>query len=123
MMPLMAMVFLAGAVFFTGCEKKTINVDMSENIFQGRIIGLEKCTENIIGYLIDVWMPDEIGDSLKLNGIQYANVVKTYSTPQKTLSIGDTILGKYHVLSDTMSTKVCNAMNPYYDVLEIIVHF
>ena len=130
-LPLVAMVFLAGALFFTGCEKEKKTELMSETMvsnindvnFKSVVIGTEKCSENIVGYLMDVCYPEGIGDSLRLSGILYSNVVKTYSVPQQSFNIGDTVSGTYQNKPDSLCYRICSAMNPYYDVPEIIVKF
>ena len=132
-LPIAATVALlvAGAMFFAGCEKEKKTELMSEtkvpNIngvnFQSVVIGTEKCSENIVGYLMDVCYPEGIGDSLRLSGILYSNVVKTYSVPQQSFNIGDTVSGTYQNKPDSLCDRICSAMNPYYDVPEIIVKF
>ena len=131
-LPLMAAALLAGAMLlFAGCEKEKKTELMSEtkvpNIngvnFQSVVIGTEKCSENIVGYLMDVCYPEGIGDSLRLSGILYSNVVKTYSVPQQSFNIGDTVSGTYQNKPDSLCDRICSAMNPYYDVPEIIVKF
>ena len=132
-MPIVATVALlvAGAFLFAGCEKEKKTELMSEtkvpNIngvnFQSVVIGTEKCSENIVGYLMDVCYPEGIGDSLRLSWILYSNVVKTYSVPQQSFNIGDTVSGTYQNKPDSLCDRICSAMNPYYDVPEIIVKF
>ena len=128
----MAAALLAGAMLLlVGCEKEKKTELMSEtkvpNIngvnFQSVVIGTEKCSENIVGYLMDVCYPEGIGDSLRLSGILYSNVVKTYSVPQQSFNIGDTVSGTYQNKPDSLCDRICSAMNPYYDVPEIIVKF
>ncbi len=126
-----AALLMAGAMFLAGCEKEKKTELMSEtkvpNIngvnFQSVVIGTEKCSENIVGYLMDVCYPEGIGDSLRLSGILYSNVVKTYSVPQQSFNIGDTVSGTYQNKPDSLCDRICSAMNPYYDVPEIIVKF
>ncbi len=130
-LPLVATAILAGAMFFVGCEKEKKTELMSETMvsnindvnFKSVVIGTEKCSENIVGYLMDVCYPEGIGDSLRLSGILYSNVVKTYSVPQQSFNIGDTVSGTYQNKPDSLCDRICSAMNPYYDVPEIIVKF
>ena len=116
-LPMLATVVLlaAGIILFAGCEKE------KKDSLQGIIIGTEKCSENNVGYLISVLHPDYIGDSLCLNELSYINVVKTYSIPQNSRIVGDTIIGKFQMLPDSLSTRVCPTLYPVYDVPEIII--
>ena len=110
-----AVLLAAGIILFAECEKE------KKDSLQGIIIGTEKCSENNVGYLISVLHPDYIGDSLCLNELSYINVVKTYSIPQNSRIVGDTIIGKFQMLPDSLSTRVCPTLYPVYDVPEIII--
>ena len=86
------------------------------------IIGSEICTNEIVGFLIDVYNPNDIGDSLLENGIQYTNVVKTYSISQDSVTVGDVISGTFEILPDSLQSRVCPYMHQIYDVPEIIIN-
>ena len=71
---------VVGMFSVSSCEKGEEDVNNAKSTeFKGEIIGSEICTNEIVGFLIDVYNPNNIGDSLLENGIQYTNVVKTYS--------------------------------------------
>ena len=110
----------AGMLSISSCEKEVNNAKSAE--FKGEIIGSEICTNEIVGFLIDVYNPNDIGDSLLENGIQYTNVVKTYSISQDSVTVGDVISGTFEILPDSLQSRVCSYMHQIYDVPEIIIN-
>jgi len=118
----------AGMLSISSCEKEVNNAKSKEvnnaksAEFKGEIIGSEICTNEIVGFLIDVYNPNDIGDSLLENGIQYTNVVKTYSISQDSVTVGDVISGTFEILPDSLQSRVCSYMHQIYDVPEIIIN-
>ena len=118
----------AGMLSISSCEKEVNNAKSKEvnnaksAEFKGEIIGSEICTNEIVGFLIDVYNPNDIGDSLLENGIQYTNVVKTYSISQDSATVGDVISGTFEILPDSLQSRVCPYMHQIYDVPEIIIN-
>ena len=110
----------AGMLSISSCEKEVNNAKSAE--FKGEIIGSEICTNEIVGFLIDVYNPNNIGDSLLENGIQYTNVVKTYSISQDSATVGDVISGTFEILPDSLQSRACPCMHQIYDVPEIIIN-
>ena len=118
----------AGMLSISSCEKEVNNAKSKEvnnaksAEFKGEIIGSEICTNEIVGFLIDVYNPNDIGDSLLENGIQYTNVVKTYSISQDSVTVGDVISGTFEILPDSLQSRVCLSMHQIYNVPEIIIN-
>ena len=118
----------AGMLSISSCEKEVNNAKSKEvnnaksAEFKGEIIGSEICTNEIVGFLIDVYNPNDIGDSLLENGIQYTNVVKTYSISQDSATVGDVISGTFEILPDSLQSRVCLSMHQIYDIPEIIIN-
>ena len=118
----------AGMLSISSCEKEVNNAKSKEvnnaksAEFKGEIIGSEICTNEIVGFLIDVYNPNDIGDSLLENGIQYTNVVKTYSISQDSVTVGDVISGTFEILPDSLQSRVCLSMHQIYDIPEIIIN-
>ena len=112
-----------GMLSISSCEKEKEDVNNSKSTeFNGEIIGSEICTNEIVGFLIDVYNPNNIGDSLLENGIQYTNVVKTYSISQDSATVGDVISGTFEILPDSLQSRVCLSMHQIYNVPEIIIN-
>ena len=112
-----------GMLSISSCEKEKEDVNNTKSTeFKGEIIGSEICTNEIVGFLIDVYNPNNIGDSLLENGIQYTNVVKTYSISQDSATVGDVISGTFEILPDSLQSRACPYMHQIYDVPEIIIN-
>lgn len=135
-MPIVAIaaLLMAGAFLFTGCEKEKKTSDDTTNSIsnngnahsdsiQGIIIGSEMCSNDIVGYLIAAIKPNFIGKTLLLDELSYSNVVKTYSIPNNSPNIGDTVIGLFQFKPDSLNTRACPSLYPIYDVPEIIIDF
>jgi len=113
----------------TSCKKEQKpqheeqSTEEQSTFLQGSVIGTEKCTEEIFGYLIDVHTPSGIGNSLRYYDSTYSNVIKTYSVPPVELSVGDSVSGTYETLSSSSPSRVCSSMNQFFNVPELIINF
>ncbi len=68
------------------------NRDIEEFQFTGLVVGSQLCSSSQIGYVIDVFEPDSIGESITISGTNYNNAVMGYKAT-RILHMGDTIKG------------------------------
>ena len=112
-----ALITIVSVFVFIGCK------DHNRNTLEGTVVAYEYCTSNVKGYLVEVKSPKGIGESVVIDQKSYSNVVKTYSQPTTPLQIGDQIMGRYQILTDSSICRVCEALHQYYDVPEVILSF
>ena len=84
---------------------------------KGTVIGIEQCTDEMIGYLIEVSFPAYIGNTVYYDG-EHVNVVKSYFYSEQ-LFIGDVIEGSYIFLDNF---RICNLLYPSFKVPEVMFY-
>ena len=68
------------------------NRDIEEFRFTGTVVGGEMCSSSQIGYIIDIFTPDNLGESFTNTSGSYDHAVMAYRAP-RILHYGDTIEG------------------------------
>ena len=68
------------------------NRDIEEFRFTGHVVGAEMCSSSQLGYVIDIFTPDSIGNRYSSADGTFEHAVMGYKSP-KLLHHGDTISG------------------------------
>jgi hypothetical protein len=103
---------------FFACEEKDENNTKNNTLaFKGKLIGTETCSSGVIGYLIELDYPSNIGRSIDFDG-ERQNVVKTYNNIA--LPLNSTIEGNLQVLNQPID-RVCQALYAQFNVPEIVI--
>lgn len=72
-----SLVLLSLGIFvFSACKKNYV-----EEYYSGTVVGIELCSTRTNGYLVDLKMPDSIGDTMTIGKKFYKNVVIAYEVP------------------------------------------
>ena len=105
----------------TSSEEPT--VPFEGDSISGCVIEYERCSDEVIGYLLQITHPEGVGDTLKLANGTYPNAVKTYSEAEHFLSIGEEIRGIYRIMPDSLTYRACTAQYQKYNLTELEIIF
>ncbi len=59
-------------LLFSSCK------DYEEFRFVGKVVGAEMCTSTVVGYVIDLSLPDTLGGTITIGGTTYNHAVMAY---------------------------------------------
>ncbi len=73
---LATMVAIVSLIVFVACKKTYV-----EELYSGKVVGVEMCNTRTNGYLIELDSPKGVGDTITIGSKFYKNLVVGYEAP------------------------------------------